>query len=163
MPEEVTQKPIGVTSSTASVETSKSLEILLHHCRIMASLLRIPMQLSLLGLFGGLVSASPLSAVVNGATYSCNNVITRNVAVIGGGSGGTYTAVHLGDYNQSVVVIEQTDRLGGNTNTYTDPITGATIDYGVQAFHPIPTTEDYFSRFNISYYVSPYPSDSGPS
>jgi hypothetical protein len=129
----------------------------------MASLLSTSMQLFLLGLFGGLVSASPHLAVVNGATYSCNNVINRNVAVIGGGSGGTYTAVHLGDYNQSVVVIEQTGRLGGNTNTYTDPITGATIDYGVQGFHPIPTTEDYFTRFNISYYVGPFPSGSGPS
>ena len=49
-----------------------------------------------------------------------------------------------------MVVVEKQDRLGGHTETYTDPVTGTTIDVGVLVFHDLDIVKNYFARFNIS-------------
>ena len=67
-------------------------------------------------------------------TYASNEVIARDVAIIGGGATGTYGAINLREAGKSVVVVERNGRLGGHTETYIDPITGTAADYGVQAF-----------------------------
>ncbi|TVY18911.1 Beta-cyclopiazonate dehydrogenase [Lachnellula arida] len=90
------------------------------------------------------------SVVVNGIEYSCDEIITRDFAIIGGGSSGTYSAIRLKDLGKSVVVIEGQDRLGGHTQTYTDPKTGGTIDYGVVVFHNLTIVKNYFARLNVS-------------
>ena len=79
-------------------------------------------------------------------------VITRDVVIVGGGSGGTYSAIRLQQAGKSVVVIEKEAVLGGHTNTFIDPITHAPIDYGVQFFENIPLVNNYFSYlgFNTS-------------
>jgi hypothetical protein len=82
--------------------------------------------------------------------YLSSNVIVRDVAVIGGGSSGTYSAINLQLLGQSVVVVERDDHLGGHVNTYTHPVSGATLDYGVQAFNNIPTTQAFFKHFNVA-------------
>lgn len=84
------------------------------------------------------------------AYYPKNSVITRDVAVIGGGSGGTYTAIRAKDSNKSVVVIEKKNRLGGHTETYTDPATGVSVNYGVVAWHDLPLVRNYLARLNVS-------------
>jgi hypothetical protein len=76
-------------------------------------------------------------------------VIRRDVCVIGGGSAGTYTAVRLGDFGKSVVVVEAKDRLGGHTETYHDPVTGGTVDIGVIVFEEDPLVRNYFGRFGV--------------
>ena len=68
------------------------------------------------------------------STYASKDVITRDVAVIGGGSTGTYAAVNLQYLGKSIVLVEKENVLGGHTNTYTDHATGITVDYGLQAF-----------------------------
>ncbi|RYP85479.1 hypothetical protein DL770_005037 [Monosporascus sp. CRB-9-2] len=73
----------------------------------------------------------------------------REVAILGGGSSGTYTAVRLQDSGKTVVVVEADDALGGHTETYTDPVTGQRDDIGVLFFHNIPVVRDYFARFDI--------------
>jgi hypothetical protein len=50
---------------------------------------------------------------------------------------------------KSVVVVEHKDRMGGHTQTYTDPQTERTVDFGVQAFHNLDIVKNYFKRFNI--------------
>lgn len=77
------------------------------------------------------------------------DIITRDICIIGGGSSGTYAAVRLRDMNQSVVIVERKNRLGGNTQTYTDPSTQVKIDIGVQAFHNTTIVTNYFARFGI--------------
>jgi hypothetical protein len=67
-------------------------------------------------------------------SYASKDVITRDVAVIGGGSTGTYAAVNLQNLGKSIVLVEKENVLGGHTNTYRDPATGITVDYGLQAF-----------------------------
>jgi hypothetical protein len=81
--------------------------------------------------------------------YASSDVIHRDVAVIGGGSTGTYGAIKLGDLGKSVVLVERASVLGGHENTYIEPTTGTPIDYGVQAYLNIPAVTDFFARFHI--------------
>ncbi|KAL1964736.1 hypothetical protein VTN77DRAFT_6603 [Rasamsonia byssochlamydoides] len=97
-----------------------------------------------------IVSALGL-ALVTGA----DELIIRDVAIVGGGSSGTYAAVRLHDSGKSVVVIEKEDVLGGNTNTYRDPTTNQTIDYGVVVFNNHQVVKDYFNRLNVSWEIAP--------
>ncbi|KAK6386669.1 hypothetical protein LTR65_008869 [Meristemomyces frigidus] len=50
---------------------------------------------------------------------------------------------------KSVVLIEREDRLGGHVNTYVDPLTHKTFDYGVVIFGNSSIVTDYFGYFNI--------------
>lgn len=84
------------------------------------------------------------------AQYPKDSVIIRDVAVIGGGSGGVYTAIRAKDSKKSVVVIEKKDQLGGHTETYTDPATGYSINYGVVVWHDLPLVRKYFARLNVT-------------
>ncbi|CZR62537.1 related to amine oxidase, flavin-containing superfamily [Phialocephala subalpina] len=96
------------------------------------------------------VSAAPTWCEVNGHKYNVDQVITKDVSIIGGGSSGTYSAIHLRDAGKSVAVIEQLDRLGGHCQTYIDPATGFPIDYGVEIFHHFDFVTNYFARLNVS-------------
>ncbi|KAJ5800819.1 uncharacterized protein N7518_002887 [Penicillium psychrosexuale] len=104
-----------------------------------------------------------LAVAVTGNTFDPKNyakadVIVCNVAVVGGGSSGTYAAINLRKMGQSVVVVERKKHLGGHTNTYTDKSTGLTVDYGVHSFLNSSITLDYFAHFNISLVKSTEPS-----
>ena len=83
------------------------------------------------------------------AGYENDRIITRDVCVIGGGAGGTYAAVRLNQLGKSVVIVEKQGELGGHTNTYEDPETGATFDYGVQIFTKRSVVEDYFNALDV--------------
>jgi NADPH-dependent 2,4-dienoyl-CoA reductase/sulfur reductase-like enzyme len=96
------------------------------------------------------VSSASTPCVVNGHNHNVDEVITRDITIIGGGSAGTYAAISLQDLGKSVAVVEQTGRLGGNTETYTDPGTGATIDIGVMIFHNISVVTNYFARLGVA-------------
>lgn len=63
--------------------------------------------------------------------YRKPEVIERDVCIIGGGSSGTYSAIRLQQMNKTFALIEREDRLGGHVNTYIDPVTNQTLDYGV--------------------------------
>jgi len=55
---------------------------------------------------------------VNGRVYQCDRVISQDISIVGGGSAGTYAAVRLQTLGKTVTLIEKTERLGGNTQTY---------------------------------------------
>lgn len=97
--------------------------------------------------FSPLSTASPTQ--LNPSAYPPSSTITRDICIIGGGSTGTYSAIRLSDSGQTVVVIEANDRLGGHTNTYIDPSTNETVDYGVSVFHNLTIVQKYFARFDI--------------
>lgn len=82
-------------------------------------------------------------------SYEPHEVMYRDVAVIGGGSAGAYSAERLLDHNFSVAVIEPKAQLGGHAETYVDH-SGVTVDISVVAFEPFQLTTDYFARFGIS-------------
>jgi hypothetical protein len=81
--------------------------------------------------------------------FKPEDIIVRDVAIIGGGSSGTHAAISLKDKGKSIVVVEQKARLGGHTETYTDPATGITQEYGVVVYHNQSVVQNYFKRFNI--------------
>ncbi|CAK4034990.1 Beta-cyclopiazonate dehydrogenase [Lecanosticta acicola] len=85
------------------------------------------------------------------ASYSSSNIITRDVAVVGGGSSGTYGAINLKRRCKTVVVIEKQNRLGGPVESYTDAASGNATDYGVQAYWNISLTRDYFGYLGVNY------------
>ncbi|PVH85196.1 flavin-containing superfamily amine oxidase-like protein [Cadophora sp. DSE1049] len=101
-------------------------------------------------------ASAPVS--LNGVEYRVSSTISRDVCVVGGGSSGTYAAIRLSDMGKSVVVIEQKSRLGGHTETYTDPISGLKYDIGVEVWHDLPIVKAYFARLNVSLVRRPTPS-----
>lgn len=82
-------------------------------------------------------------------SYEAQDVITTDVAVVGGGSAGMYTAVRLQDYNKSTLIIEKNDYLGGHARTYVDPQSGVAINLGVIVFPQTQIVRDYFARFDV--------------
>ncbi|KAJ6457254.1 hypothetical protein C8R45DRAFT_565414 [Mycena sanguinolenta] len=88
-----------------------------------------------------------LSAV---ATVVPNKTLQKDVIILGGGASGTYAAVRLReDYGKDVVVVEARTLLGGNVNTYNDPITNTAINYGVEAYIDYGPAKDFFARFDV--------------
>ena len=91
----------------------------------------------------------PKDTCLDPANYAPEDVITKDVCIIGGGSSGTYTAIRLRDFNKSVVVVEAKNRLGGHCETFKDPETGTTLDIGVIVFGHLEEVKSYFARFDI--------------
>lgn len=79
-----------------------------------------------------------------------NEIIRRDVVIIGGGATGSYAAVALKDIGRSVVVVEKASQLGGHTNTYRDPNTGQNIDYGVLVLNNSTVASDFYKRLGVA-------------
>ena len=91
----------------------------------------------------------PLLAATSAGGEPRDNVLERDVCIIGGGASGTYAAVRLADEGYPVAVIEKEDHLGGHTVTYTDPDTGTPLNMGVVVFHDTHVVRDYFGRLGV--------------
>lgn len=77
-------------------------------------------------------------------------VITRDVCILGGGSTGTYAAIQLRDRGNSVVVVEQSSRLGGHAETRYFP-DGGFINYGVEGVFGDEPSRRYMERLGVEY------------
>lgn len=106
--------------------------------------------LKLLSASAAAVATSGLRAFADGCP-----IVERDVCILGGGSTGTFSAVHLRDAGQSVVVIERNQRLGGHAETFRDPATGLAIDYGVIVLHDLPVVRDYAARLGFALAPAP--------
>jgi hypothetical protein len=109
-----------------------------------------------------LLGTTPAFAKIVESEFSSGDIITRDVAIIGGGSSGTYAAIRLRELGHSVAVLEQKDTLGGHVNTFFDPVTGSSFDYGVISFFNITVVNNYFAHFNIALTPNVF-SSSGPT
>jgi hypothetical protein len=87
--------------------------------------------------------------------------IETDVCIIGGGSSGTYSAIRLQAQGKNVTLIEKADRLGGHVNTYVDPATGISFDYGVVSFDNISVVTNYFDYLDVG--LGPLNYNSGPA
>lgn len=85
----------------------------------------------------------------NPDSYHPDDVITRDVLVVGGGSSGTFSAIQLRDKGKSAVVVETKNILGGHTETYTDPETHIPDNIGVIVYHDFDVVQKYFGRFQV--------------
>ena len=98
----------------------------------------------------GLNFPSSVFLLMQGLAYSINaETLVRDVAIIGGGSSGTYSAIRLQQLGKSVALIENEDRLGGHVNTYIDPSSGVSFDYGVILFDNISVVTNYFDYLDV--------------
>ncbi|CCF41621.1 FAD dependent oxidoreductase [Colletotrichum higginsianum] len=91
--------------------------------------------------------------LVRGAAASvscCNQTVSRDVVVVGGGAAGAHAAVWLRDHGHSVVVVEKASQLGGHTASYHDPVSGKSINVGVQAWMEYKDTFDFPKRMSVS-------------
>ncbi|KAL9112239.1 MAG: hypothetical protein Q9227_003357 [Pyrenula ochraceoflavens] len=101
-----------------------------------------------------------VKCAINEAAFASADIINKDVAIIGGGASGTYAAVRLReDLNKSIIVIEKDNRFGGHVNTYFDPVSKASIDYGVLAYLRYGNSAAFFERFNIP--ITPFVPQSG--
>ncbi|KAK2052904.1 FAD dependent oxidoreductase [Colletotrichum caudatum] len=118
--------------------------------------------LSLFALGASLVNASPTGpGCYDESSFKPEDIIHRDVLIVGGGATGTWASLRLRDQNKTVAVVERTDKLGGHVDTYRDPQTGAPIDYGVQAYIKNNQTVEFFERFGVELNtsaLSPFPS-----
>lgn len=101
---------------------------------------------TLLGLWLGAVASS--STTHSSLEQPCAHIF-RDVAVLGGGSSGTYTAVRLTEFNKSVAVIEATHQLGGHVQTYLDPATNRTDNSALKSYYNISITRDYWNTLGV--------------
>jgi hypothetical protein len=98
-----------------------------------------------------LLSRQATSVLSEGPASNQVQVIDADVAIVGGGAGGTYAAVRLHeDLNTSIVLIEPKSRLGGHVSTYTVPETNTTFEYGVQSYVRNSAAIDFFARFGVN-------------
>ncbi|KAI1143690.1 FAD/NAD(P)-binding domain-containing protein [Hypoxylon sp. FL0543] len=109
-------------------------------------------------LLGSVFTVSALAAECKSSCKGAE-VITRDIAIIGGGATGTYAAINLKDQGKSVVVVERKGELGGHTATYHDPATGKPINYGVQVYYDDPEglARAFFTRLNITVAKASFP------
>lgn len=113
-------------------------------------MMRITLKVFALTCLGLVAALSESVPTTRADDYPADDIIIRDVCIVGGGSGGTYAATRLGQLGQSIIVIEKEALMGGNTNTYVVPSSGLTIDYGVVVFHNISVVRDYFAHYNIA-------------
>jgi hypothetical protein len=89
------------------------------------------------------------NASINTADFSPDDIITRDVCIIGGGASGTYRAIQLHDQGKSVIIVEQKSVLGGQTATYTDPASGNRTEMGVVAWYNNDIVNKFFARLAV--------------
>jgi hypothetical protein len=94
------------------------------------------------------IASTPLSPF-DTKLFESQNIINRDIAIIGGGAAGTHAAISLKDKGKSVVVVEKKGKLGGHTETYMDPETGTSVDLGVTYLHNVTVVTDYLKRLDI--------------
>ncbi|KAL4948186.1 hypothetical protein BDW69DRAFT_189493 [Aspergillus filifer] len=87
---------------------------------------------------------------------SAQDIITRDVCILGGGATGTYAAVQLMERGHSVVVVERENRLGGRSDTLYLP-DGRYIDYGIRAYFKLQVVLDFLEQLHVDWeiYVPP--------
>ncbi|KAL4903076.1 hypothetical protein BDW74DRAFT_169288 [Aspergillus multicolor] len=78
------------------------------------------------------------------------HVITRDVAILGGGATGSYAAVQLVDRGYSVAIVEEKNRLGGHADTLYLP-NGNLIDYGIRAYFNESVVREFLDQLHVEY------------
>jgi hypothetical protein len=106
-------------------------------------------QSVLLGIFVLSGATGTIAHINHDASLGFAEVVQSDVCIIGGGSSGTYSAIRLREMGKTITLIERQSRLGGHVNTYVDPTTGTSFDYGVISFDNSSIVRNYFAHFDI--------------
>ncbi|KAJ5586736.1 uncharacterized protein N7459_002501 [Penicillium hispanicum] len=82
--------------------------------------------------------------------FKAEDIITRDVCILGGGATGTYAAVQLREQGHSVALVEKKEQLGGHAETLYLP-NGKYVNYGVEGYFNNEITKDFFSQLDVDY------------
>ncbi|KAJ0271423.1 hypothetical protein COL922a_014666, partial [Colletotrichum nupharicola] len=77
-------------------------------------------------------------------------VVTRDVAILGGGATGTYAAVQLPEQGKSVALDEKKAYLGGHAETLYLP-DGDYVNYGVEGYFNNELTKSFFAQLDVDH------------
>ncbi|KAH8698414.1 hypothetical protein BGW36DRAFT_376037 [Talaromyces proteolyticus] len=83
--------------------------------------------------------------------FAPEDIISRDVCILGGGGSGTYAAIRLKDSNHSVVVVERNDYLGGHAETFYLDDEKQFINYGVEGVFNDDLSKEYLERLGVSW------------
>ncbi|KAJ6107200.1 hypothetical protein N7523_008523 [Penicillium sp. IBT 18751x] len=97
-----------------------------------------------------LVSVFSLAVSATTAGFKAKDIITRDVAILGGGATGTYAAVQLREQGYSVALVEKKERLGGHAETLYLP-NDKYVNYGVEGYFNNEITTNFFRQLNVDY------------
>lgn len=82
--------------------------------------------------------------------FNAEDIVTRDVCILGGGATGTYAAVQLRQQGHSVALVEKKNRLGGHAETLYLP-SDKYVNYGVEGYFNNDITKNFFSQLNVDY------------
>ena len=108
------------------------------------------MQLFLSWLLASAVSLAHAVSAFTSSDFKPEDIITRDVCVLGGGATGTYAAVQLREQGHSVALVEKRSFLGGHAETLYLP-NGKYVNYGVEGYFNNKLTKDFFEQLDIDY------------
>jgi hypothetical protein len=84
------------------------------------------------------------------AGFKAEDIITRDVCILGGGATGTYAAVQLREQGHSIALVEKKNRMGGHAETLYLP-NGEYVNYGVEGYFNNDLTKDFFNQLDVDY------------
>lgn len=92
-------------------------------------------------------------AATSASAIKCDpkNPIDVDVAILGGGASGTYAAIELHRQNKTVAVLDRRAMLGGQVNTYQDPISHKYIEYGVNQYDDTAVVTQFLDYLKVPY------------
>jgi hypothetical protein len=77
------------------------------------------------------------------------DVIEKEVCILGAGGAGCYTAIQLQDRNISTIVLEKSSRIGGHSETYRERGDRNFCDIGVRLYPDVPIVRQYYDRMGV--------------
>ncbi|KAG6000859.1 hypothetical protein E4U21_004945 [Claviceps maximensis] len=101
------------------------------------------------GLAGSLLAS--VAAAAAATNPQDQNILDRDVVILGGGATGMYAAVQLTKQGHSVVLVEKKDILGGHAETLYLPDDAGHVDYGVEGYFNNGLTKDLFDLLGVDY------------
>ncbi|KAL2851331.1 hypothetical protein BJX68DRAFT_254905 [Aspergillus pseudodeflectus] len=97
-----------------------------------------------------LASFLPLATAAAAIPTADLPVVTRDVAILGGGATGTYAAVQLREQGKSVALVEKKAYLGGHAETLYLP-DGDYVNYGVEGYFNNELTKSFFAQLDVDH------------
>lgn len=85
--------------------------------------------------------------------FQCDysRLVSVDIAILGGGASGTYAAIQLHRQNNTIALVESQERLGGQIDTYIDPETGRTVEYGVNQYTNIAEATEFLNYLGVPF------------